>query len=104
MLLTNVKATAEEVAYKNSIFVQERGRLQGVQTVIFIITVTISLNFFDPKVWIFPLFKPKLENLPILSVKKFTIAKNSNFIFGKNNVRRTREDFIIFAIAITFVP
>ena len=72
--------------------------------IIFTITITISLDFFDPKVWIFSLFKPKLENLPIFSVKKFTISKNSNFIFGKNNVRRTRESFIIFAIAITFVP
>lgn len=52
----------------------------------------------------FPFFKAKFENLPILSVKKFTIAKNSNFIFGKNNVRRTRESLIIFTIAITFVP
>lgn len=32
-------------------------------------------RFFDPKIWIFSFFKPKFENLPILSVKKFTIAK-----------------------------
>ena len=44
-----------------------------------IIPLTVSRNFRYPVFTVIPFFKPWFQNFPVFSVKKFSIAKNSNF-------------------------
>ena len=43
-------------------------------------------------------------NLPILSMKEFSITENGNLILCQYNIRATWQFFIIFAIAVSFAP
>ena len=44
-------------------------------------------NFIHPKRGITSALQPRLEHLPVFSVKKFTVTKDCQFIFSQHNIR-----------------
>lgn len=72
--------------------------------VIFPVTGTVALDFFDPIIRIISFFESQFQIFPVFTVEKFTVTKNSDFVFSKYNIRRPGKGFVIFAIPISFVP
>ena len=69
-----------------------------------IIPLTVSRNFRYPVFTVIPFFKPWFQNFPVFSVKKFSIAKNSNFILCQNNIWLSWKILIVLSIPVPFIP
>ena len=65
---------------------------------------TVTFDFFDPIIRIISFFESQFQVFPVFAVEKFTITKNSDFIFSKYNIWRAGKGFVIFTVSVTFMP
>ena len=72
--------------------------------VILPVTGTVTFNFFNPIIRIIPFFESHFQAFPVFTMEKFTVTKNSDFIFSKYNIWRSGKGFVIFTVPISFVP
>lgn len=72
--------------------------------VVFPVSFLVSLDFLDPVVRVMPFLETRAQDIPVLAVKELAVTEDGDVVFGQDDVRRARESFVVFSIAVASAP